>query len=92
MKMAIVMVSNIRKDAHLADVACCGGEKSGLPCNYSEADWNVNTDMAYGKKMDGSDNKDFVVVTCPNCAMTSTYPTTDEKNSAGFALGQAKTA
>ena len=90
--MAIVMVNNIRKDQHLADVACQGGLKNGQPCNFTEADWNVNTDMAYGKKMDGSPDTASIAVECPNCALRSTYPTSDPKNTVGFALGQAKSA
>jgi hypothetical protein len=88
--MPLIMISNIRKDEHLADVQCVGGIKNEQPCSYSESDWDINTDMEYSKNPDGSDNVNFIVVQCPNCGMASTYPTNSEGNTVGFALGQAK--
>ena len=72
---------------HLADLRC------GACNNWSVDNANVNTDanVSYGKDMEGNPDTNSIIITCPSCGIASCFPTFDEKNGEGFALGQAKT-
>lgn len=95
--MAILAIYNIRIPEHLADLQCQGGMKDDQPCSWSQADTNVNTYPQVKYVMDDMKeppeaDKNYITITCPNCGLSSTWPTFDPMNAPGYQLGQAKTS